>query len=102
MTGWNQLVTAPPTYTLTKCVNKMRAGVFRHLPIVEGDQVKAVLSMRDIAQQIAAALAKQALRAARDPPTPLSPPASAHEPCSHANHPGTFRSRSPTPFSSPI
>ena len=73
-------------------------GVFGHLPIVEGDQVKAVLSMRDIAQQIAAALAKQARGAARDPPTPLTNTARQR---SHQNHTGAFRSRSPTPVSSP-
>jgi len=58
MTPKAELVTAPPSFTLDQCVKAMQAGTFRHLPIVEKSEVKAVISMRDIAQHVASALAK--------------------------------------------
>lgn len=61
MTPSASLVTAPPSFTLDKCVQQMKSGVFRHLPIVSKGQTEAVVSMRDIAQQISSALAKKPL-----------------------------------------
>jgi len=59
MTSKSDLITAPPSFTLDQCIKAMQAGTFRHLPIVEGADVRAVISMRDIAQHVASALAKE-------------------------------------------
>lgn len=58
MTPKSSLITAPPSFTLDQCIKAMQAGTFRHLPIMEGVGVRAVISMRDIAQHVASALAK--------------------------------------------
>ena len=88
MTPASSLITAGPSFTLDRCVKQMHGGVFRHLPIVqEGEvhrmrltacfllqrlttyvppatlQVKACISMRDVAQQIASGLSKKPLDA---------------------------------------
>ena len=43
---------APASYTLERCVSTMRKAKVRHLPVVEKDVVKALISMSDICQQI--------------------------------------------------
>jgi len=58
MTPSTGLVTAPPSFTVDKCAKAMRTGVFRHLPITDKGHVKAIISIRDIAQQISRTLAK--------------------------------------------
>jgi len=59
MTPVSQLTTVPSSFTVQKCVQTMRAVKVRNLPVVEHDDVKAVLSMRDISRQIFAAMTKQ-------------------------------------------
>ena len=59
-------MTAPPSFSLDKCVKQMKTGVFRHLPIVQKGEVLACVSMRDIAQQVASGLSKKPLPS---PPT---------------------------------
>ncbi len=58
MTPRASMVTADTSFTLEKCVKTMRSGGFRHLPIVHGSDITAVISMRDIAQHVSAALSK--------------------------------------------
>ena len=45
-------VVAPVSYTMQECVNHMRSLGIRHMPIVDGEQVKHVLSMHSVSQQI--------------------------------------------------
>jgi len=66
MTPADSLSTAPPNYTLDKCVKQMKSGVFRHLPIIENGEVKACISLRDIAQQVSSGLSKKPMTS---PPT---------------------------------
>lgn len=65
MTPASTLVTAPPSYTLDKCVKAMRQGKFRHLPITSKGEIKSLISIRDIAQQIYTTLSKAPME---DPP----------------------------------
>ena len=58
MTPRSELISANPSFTLDECVKVMEEGVFRHLPIMTGNDVKAVISMRDIAIHVASALSK--------------------------------------------
>lgn len=44
----------------------MKSGVFRHLPIIENGEVKACISLRDIAQQVSSGLSKKPMTS---PPT---------------------------------
>eukprot|EP00308_Calcidiscus_leptoporus_P004948 CAMPEP_0119353958 /NCGR_PEP_ID=MMETSP1334-20130426/3044_1 /TAXON_ID=127549 /ORGANISM="Calcidiscus leptoporus, Strain RCC1130" /LENGTH=283 /DNA_ID=CAMNT_0007367383 /DNA_START=159 /DNA_END=1010 /DNA_ORIENTATION=+ len=69
MTPSDSLVSAPPSFTLDQCVHEMQSGGFRHLPIMQGGAVKAVISIRDIAQHVASALSK----------APLSEPTTVEE-----------------------
>ena len=50
MTPSSRLVTAPSSSTLDQCIKMMHTRHLRHLPIVEGDDTKGLLSMRYIAQ----------------------------------------------------
>ena len=62
MTPSDSLITAPPTYTLDKCVGLMHSGVFRHLPVVDRQgELKSCVSMRDIAQLVSNAVVKKPL-----------------------------------------
>ncbi len=47
-------VTVDPTATVADALNQMLFGGFRHLPVVEGDRVVGVVSMRDLARSMAA------------------------------------------------
>jgi CBS domain-containing protein len=44
----SDVVFASPDWTLEKAASAMSAGNFRHLIVVEGDDVTGLLSMRDI------------------------------------------------------
>jgi CBS domain-containing protein len=46
-------VTVDPTATVADALNQMLFGGFRHLPVVEGDRVVGVVSMRDLARSLA-------------------------------------------------
>jgi CBS domain-containing protein len=46
-------VTVAPTATVADALNQMLFGGFRHLPVVEGDRVVGVVSMRDLARSMA-------------------------------------------------
>lgn len=59
MTPAASIVTAPSSHTLDRCVAQMRKAKVRHLPVVENDTVKAVISMADICQQIAVTMKKR-------------------------------------------
>jgi CBS domain-containing protein len=61
MTPSSAVVTAPPSFSLEKCVHQMKSKVFRHLPIVQDGEVKGCVSMRELAQQVASALSKRPL-----------------------------------------
>jgi len=61
MTPADKLVTASPSFTLEKCIQTMQSGTFRHLPVVDNDKVKTLISMRDISQQISFTLSKTPL-----------------------------------------
>lgn len=57
MTPRSALVVKPATATLEQCVSAMREGGFRHLPLAgRGGDFKAIISSRDIAQHVLAAL----------------------------------------------
>lgn len=58
MTTKATLVTAPSSFTLDQCVKAMKGGHFRHLPIVDGEDLKAVLSIRDLAVHLSSSLSK--------------------------------------------
>jgi CBS domain-containing protein len=45
-------VTVPPDISVGEALDRMLAGGFRHLPVVEGDRVVGVISMRDLARSI--------------------------------------------------
>lgn len=45
-------VTVPPDVPVREAMDRMLRGGFRHLPVVEGDQVVGVISMRDLARSI--------------------------------------------------
>ena len=66
MTPSDALVTGTESSTLDQCIAAMRAGVFRHLPIVEkrGGAVRAVISIRDVAQHVAGTLKKHPIASA--------------------------------------
>ena len=46
-------VTVDPSAPVADALNQMLFGGFRHLPVVEEDQVVGVVSMRDLARSIA-------------------------------------------------
>jgi CBS domain-containing protein len=46
-------VTIGPDVTVAEALNQMLFGGFRHLPVMEGDAVVGVISMRDLAGSIA-------------------------------------------------
>jgi CBS domain-containing protein len=46
-------VTISPDSTVGEALDRMLAGHFRHLPVVEGDAVVGMVSMRDLARSIA-------------------------------------------------
>jgi len=58
MTPRSSMITADTSFTLEKCVKTMRAGGFRHLPVEHNSEITAVISMRDIASHVSAALSK--------------------------------------------
>lgn len=69
MTPGADLTTACGTTSLDTCVRRMKLGHLRHLPIVQKSSpniVKAIVSMRDIAAAISAALSKK--KPLSDPP----------------------------------
>jgi CBS domain-containing protein len=45
-------VTIAPDATAADALNQMLFGGFRHLPVVDGDDVVGVVSMRDLAKII--------------------------------------------------
>ena len=49
----NQPTTAPPDTPVRDALRTMVEGGFRHLPIMDGETVVGVLSMRDIAKALA-------------------------------------------------
>ena len=46
-------VTIGPDASVGEALDRMLSGGFRHLPVMEGDTVLGVVSMRDLAQSIA-------------------------------------------------
>ena len=46
-------VTIEPDVTVAEALNQMFFGGFRHLPVMEGNEVVGVISMRDLAESIA-------------------------------------------------
>lgn len=46
-------VTIGPDVTVAEALNQMLFGGFRHLPVMDGDTVIGVISMRDLAESIA-------------------------------------------------
>lgn len=46
-------VTIGPDVTVAEALNQMLFGGFRHLPVMEGNVVVGVISMRDLAESIA-------------------------------------------------
>jgi CBS domain-containing protein len=46
-------VTIGPDVTVAEALNQMLFGGFRHLPVMEGNAVVGVISMRDLAESIA-------------------------------------------------
>lgn len=59
MTPRDRVVSKPASATLEQCVNAMRQGGFRHLPLLRGkNEVKAVISARDLAANVVDALWK--------------------------------------------
>ena len=56
MTPAAMIKSAPASYTLERCVSMMRKAKVRHLPVVEKDVVKALISMSDICAQISATM----------------------------------------------
>ena len=46
-------VTIGPDASVGEALDRMLSGGFRHLPVMEGDSVVGVVSMRDLAQSIA-------------------------------------------------
>ncbi|MBZ5630973.1 MAG: CBS domain-containing protein, partial [Acidobacteriia bacterium] len=42
------LVTVPPECSLEDCLELMRERGFRHLPVCQGKQLRALISLRDI------------------------------------------------------
>jgi CBS domain-containing protein len=45
--------TVGPDVTAGEALDRMLAGGFRHLPVLEGDRLVGVISMRDLAQHVA-------------------------------------------------
>ena len=64
MTPRSELASCSTDSALGECVRKMQPG-FRQLPIVAGERVLAIISIRDIAQHMATALSKAPMH---DPP----------------------------------
>lgn len=48
-------VTIGPDITVAEALNQMLFGGFRHLPVVDGESVIGIVSMRDVAKSIAEA-----------------------------------------------
>jgi CBS domain-containing protein len=46
-------VTVGPDATVAEALNQMLFGGFRHLPVMEGDSVVGMISMRDLAKSMA-------------------------------------------------
>jgi CBS domain-containing protein len=46
-------VTVGPDATVAEALNRMLFGGFRHLPVMEGDSVVGMISMRDLAKSMA-------------------------------------------------
>lgn len=46
-------VTVGPETTVAEALNRMLFGGFRHLPVMEGDSVVGMISMRDLAKSMA-------------------------------------------------
>jgi CBS domain-containing protein len=46
-------VTVVPETTVSEALNQMLFGGFRHLPVMEGDSVVGMVSMRDLAKSMA-------------------------------------------------
>ena len=65
MTPRSELASCSTDSALGECVAKMQPG-FRQLPIVAGERVLSIISIRDIAQHMATALSKAPMH---DPPT---------------------------------
>ena len=65
MTPRSELASCSTDSALGQCVRKMQPG-FRQLPIVAGERVLSIISIRDIAQHMATALSKAPMH---DPPT---------------------------------
>lgn len=68
-TAVSEVMTANPRAvaadeTIEECLFIMREFGFRHLPIVEGKEVKGLVSLRDVLMQHAAELERQARKAA--------------------------------------
>jgi CBS domain-containing protein len=68
-TAVSEVMTANPRAvaadeTIEECLFIMREFGFRHLPIVEGKEVKGLVSLRDVLMQHAADLERQARKAA--------------------------------------
>ena len=59
MTPAAALHTAPASYTLMECARLMAKERVRHLPVVEEEEVRAVLSMREISQHISHMLSRR-------------------------------------------
>ena len=57
MTPRSELASCSADSALGQCVRKMQPG-FRQLPIVAGERVLSIISIRDIAQHMATALSK--------------------------------------------
>ncbi|KAL1521039.1 hypothetical protein AB1Y20_022594 [Prymnesium parvum] len=72
MTPAAAVTTVPSSYTVQKCVSTMRSIKVRHLPIVEKGEVKAVLSMQDVSQQIAKTMSQQQHWPAGEDPSTLT------------------------------
>ena len=47
-------VTVVPETTVAEALNQMLFGGFRHLPVIDGESVVGVVSMRDLAKSMAA------------------------------------------------
>lgn len=56
MTPATSLSTAPSEFTMLQCVEQMRDANVRHLPIVEDEQVKAVIGLNDVARHMSETL----------------------------------------------
>jgi len=68
-TAVSEVMTANPRAveideTVEECLFIMREFGFRHLPIVDGKQVKGLVSLRDVLMQHAAEIERQARKAA--------------------------------------